>query len=91
MDMKILKVNEVVKITGKSKPTLYTEINEGRFPPPIKIGMRASGFIESEVEAVMRARSIGMRGIEIMDLVKKLLDKRKERAKQLFKQLGLDE
>jgi prophage regulatory protein len=48
---RFLKLSEVKKRTGKSKSTIYQCIKDGRFPKPIKLGPRAVGWIEAEIEA----------------------------------------
>ena len=51
MVTKILKLPEVKLRTAKSRSTIYQGVNDGTFPKPIKIGPRAVGWIESEIEA----------------------------------------
>ena len=58
---RIIRLPEVMSRTGKSRSTIYQEIKAGKFPEPVKIGKRASGWVESEVEAVNQAR-IAARG-----------------------------
>ena len=41
---------------GFSRSTMYKEIQEGKFPPPIKLGKRSSAWIEAEVEENAQAR-----------------------------------
>jgi prophage regulatory protein len=42
----------IVKIrTGRSRSSIYADVQAGLFPAPIKIGPRAVGWLESEVEA----------------------------------------
>ncbi|HAW3721018.1 TPA: AlpA family transcriptional regulator [Escherichia coli] len=36
--------------TGYGKAWIYHLISKGRFPQPVKIGLRAIAFVESEVE-----------------------------------------
>ncbi|MCH6549771.1 MAG: AlpA family transcriptional regulator [Proteobacteria bacterium] len=48
---KFLKLPEVQIRTGKSRSSIYQGIKDGTFPKPIKLGPRAIGFIESEIEA----------------------------------------
>ena len=50
MTIKFLRLPEVIEETGKGKSSIYKDIAEGTFPAPIKIGPRASGWIDSEVE-----------------------------------------
>jgi len=52
----ILRIPEVVKATGLPRSTLYWKIQRGEFPAPIKLGQRASGWLETEVLAWQRSR-----------------------------------
>jgi prophage regulatory protein len=68
----ILKLTEVCQVTGNSRSKIYAEANAGLFPAPIKTGMRASGWIAREVDAVNRARVAGWTDEEIRGLVTRL-------------------
>ncbi|ECC9616263.1 AlpA family transcriptional regulator [Salmonella enterica subsp. enterica serovar Orion] len=46
----LIRLTEVLKRTGFGKAWIYRLISEGRFPAPVKIGVRAVAFIESEVD-----------------------------------------
>ena len=47
----ILKIPQVQQITGLSRSGIYARIKAGTFPRQIKLGLRASGWVESEVYA----------------------------------------
>ena len=47
---KLLSFNQVMDITGYSRPRIYELIKLGLFPRKIKIGARKVAFIESEVK-----------------------------------------
>ena len=49
MPMKILKLNDVKKLTTFSVSTIYRLASQGRFPRPIKLAERSSGWLEQEV------------------------------------------
>ena len=49
MPMKILKLNDVKKLTTFSVSTIYRLASEGRFPKPIKLAERSSGWVEQEI------------------------------------------
>ncbi|HEX4006481.1 MAG TPA: AlpA family transcriptional regulator [Acidobacteriaceae bacterium] len=53
---KLLRVAEVCSRIGVSRPTVYRFVAAGRIPPPVKIGLRASGFPESEINAIIADR-----------------------------------
>ena len=52
-----LRLPEVVRRVGMSRAWIYDEIKAGRFPRPVKIGVRASAWLESEVTAFLEART----------------------------------
>ena len=52
----ILRRKQVEKRTGLSRSTIYLRIQEGNFPRPIKLGARAVGWLENEIEAWLAAR-----------------------------------
>lgn len=45
----LLKLPEVIKITGKSRSSIYSGMKDGSFIKPIKIGQRSIAFVESEL------------------------------------------
>mgnify|MGYP003603103788 FL=1 len=49
--VRILKLKEVLTRTGLGKTTLYMLISNGDFPKQIPLGLRAVGWLESEVDA----------------------------------------
>lgn len=48
--IRLIRLTEVLARTGYGKAWIYRLISEGRFPQPVKIGLRAVAFVESEVE-----------------------------------------
>ncbi|CAD5871372.1 AlpA family transcriptional regulator [Salmonella enterica] len=46
----LIRLPEVLNRTGYGKAWIYHLISKGRFPAPVKIGVRAVAFIESEVD-----------------------------------------
>ena len=46
----ILRRREVQTQTGLSRSHLYLLIQQGRFPKPVKLGARAVGWRQSEVQ-----------------------------------------
>lgn len=49
INQSLIRLPEVLKRTGFGKAWVYRLISEGRFPAPVKIGVRAVAFVESEV------------------------------------------
>ncbi len=48
---KFLRLPEVQARTGKSRSAIYEGVKNSTFPKPIKLGPRAVGWIEVEIEA----------------------------------------
>lgn len=53
---RIVRVNEVQKIAGISRPTLYRYLKNGHFPKPIKLGPKSVGWLESKLRAWVQSR-----------------------------------
>ena len=49
--MKILRLPHVLELTGLSRSTLYLYMQKQEFPPQVKLGARAIGWVEDEVIA----------------------------------------
>ncbi len=49
MSHRILRLNSVKDLTGLSRSSIYLKISHGQFPSAIKLGDRAVGWIEAEV------------------------------------------
>ena len=47
----ILRRPDVEAVTGLSRSTIYKWMNEGSFPKPVKLGPRAVGWREEQIEA----------------------------------------
>ena len=57
----ILRRPQVEARTGLSRSTLYQYIQGGLFPRPVSLGPRAVGWLESEVNAWIAARTKAVR------------------------------
>ena len=53
---KVLKVKQVATEINVSVPQVYKLVSLGRFPKPIKLGERGSGWLVSEVDAWLQSR-----------------------------------
>ena len=60
--MRFLRANEVVRMVGFSKDTLYRRIRTGTFPKPIALGAQTSAFLEGEILEWMNAQAEQRRG-----------------------------
>ena len=76
--LKILRMKQIRGQTGVPPSTIYDHINKGLFTHPIKLGERISGWLESEVTAIMGARISGKSEAEIKELVLSLENQRVE-------------
>jgi prophage regulatory protein len=61
----IVKLPSVLHITGLKRATLYKRIRQGEFPPPVRLGPRAVGWLRHEVEGWLRDRIVETRGSSI--------------------------
>lgn len=56
MSEKLYRLPQVVEITARSKPSIYLDIQNGRFPAPINIGQRAVAWLSSDIEQWIATR-----------------------------------
>jgi prophage regulatory protein len=56
--IRILRVREVAERSGISRSLLCKFVREGKFPPSVKIGERAAGWLESDVAVCVTSRSV---------------------------------
>ena len=56
---KVLRLPEVMEKTGIRRSSIYAWMKDGRFPKQIKMGLRASGWIEQEVDEWIERRASG--------------------------------
>jgi prophage regulatory protein len=54
----LLRLPQVLDRVGLRTTRLYQLIGDGSFPAPIKLGVRAIAFIESEVDAWIEAQAL---------------------------------
>ncbi|WP_018990997.1 helix-turn-helix transcriptional regulator [Aromatoleum toluclasticum] len=53
---RVLRLPQVKTLTGRSRSAIYADVKAGAFPAPVKIGPKASGWLESEIEAWLAKR-----------------------------------
>ena len=72
MTKKIIKLHDVKKLTTFSFSTIYRLASQGRFPKPIKLAERSSGWIEQEVldylDNCIDQREVSHKVTELVDL-----------------------
>ena len=49
MEHQIIRLKDVIALTGRSRSTIYLRMVQGKFPQQISLGSRAVGWINSEV------------------------------------------
>lgn len=48
---RLIRLKEVMNLTGLSRSGIYKYISEERFPPSVELGGRAVAWVESEVHS----------------------------------------
>jgi len=56
MTNRVLRLPEVLQQTGVSRSSVYRAIARGMFLRPIRLGLRASSWLRSEIDAWIAAR-----------------------------------
>lgn len=56
MSKVLIRMPEVIKRTGIGRSAIYAAIAKGKFPPPVKIGERASAWVEDEISEWIEER-----------------------------------
>lgn len=54
---KIHRLPSALAITGLCRTSLYNYLKEGKFPKPVRLGVRAVGWKESDLAAWVNTRS----------------------------------
>jgi prophage regulatory protein len=60
VELRLIRLKEVLAICGKSRSSVYEAIRKGEFPAPVKLYGRSSAWVKSEIlqwaETCIRAR-----------------------------------
>ena len=75
---RICRKPEVLSMLAISKSTLHERINDGLLPPPIKLGGRAVGWLENEIQQTLKAMAAGIQDDLLTDYIQTLVNARKE-------------
>ncbi len=59
--LRILRLRQVCSVTGLGKTKIYQMVAEQQFPQRIKLGSRAVGWLEGEVQEWLTKRLEGSR------------------------------
>lgn len=59
---KILRIQDVMQVTGLPRSSIYAKLSIEDFPKPINIGVRSVGWLSSEIDGWISARIAESRG-----------------------------
>jgi prophage regulatory protein len=48
--IEIIRLPEVIRQTGKSRSTIYSDMTAGTFPPQVRIGIRSVGWVQERIQ-----------------------------------------
>lgn len=68
----VVRFSEGMRRGGLKPSQTYARIRAGLWPQPVKLGARASGFVEAEVDSVLKAMVAGWTTEQLRDLVARL-------------------
>ncbi|WP_038057197.1 helix-turn-helix transcriptional regulator [Thermodesulfobacterium hydrogeniphilum] len=52
----LYRIDDLVELLRVGRSTIYLWVKEGRFPKPVKLSRRVSGWLRSDVHAWLEAR-----------------------------------
>lgn len=82
---RILKLPEVLEVTGLSKSTLYRLIKSGDFPKPVRLTSQRVGWLASQVQAWMES----LQAVDLFEEVRQVeLETRVRDEKGLRREAG---
>ena len=67
MEYQILRLKDVIEMTGLSRSTIYLRMDQGKFPQQINLGSRAVGWIGSEIKEWIEERIRESRLVEAIN------------------------
>ena len=67
MEHQIIRLKDVIALTGLSRSTIYLRMVHGKFPKKINLGSRAVGWINSEVNEWIEERIRESRLVEAIN------------------------
>lgn len=53
---KLIRLPQVIERTTLSRSSIYEMMSNGTFPKPVKLSLRANGWIEAEIDAWLASR-----------------------------------
>lgn len=73
-----LRLPEILRRNGEGRAKCYAQIKVGLYPPPIKIGIKTSVWLETEDLLIRAARISGKSDEEIREIVRALVAARSQ-------------
>jgi prophage regulatory protein len=55
-DIRIIRIRDVIALTGLSRSAIYAAVKAGTFPRQVKLSARSSGWVRGEVVGWMKER-----------------------------------
>ena len=55
-DIRIIRIREVIALTGLSRSAIYAGVKAGTFPRQVKLSARSSGWVRGEVIGWVKER-----------------------------------
>ena len=54
-ELRVLRREEVTRLTGLARATIYKKVTDGTFPPPVRLGIRSVGWRASDISDWLQA------------------------------------
>jgi prophage regulatory protein len=80
MTLVLLKLPEVCRRRALQATSVYGQVKDGTFTPPVKLTARSAAWPEHEVDAINRAVVAGKSKAEIRTLVSELIAARTQQS-----------
>jgi prophage regulatory protein len=58
-DLRIIRIRDVIALTGLSRSAIYAAVKAGTFPRQLKLSARSSGWLRNEVVLWVKERPRG--------------------------------
>ena len=55
-DLRIIRIRDVIALTGLSRSAIYSAVKAGTFPRQLKLSARSSGWLRNEVVLWVKGR-----------------------------------
>lgn len=55
----ILRIKDVISRTGLGRSTIYKYISIGKFPRPVRVGFRATGWKSTDIDGFITSLTVG--------------------------------